>query len=216
MSMLRTTVNGHHYIWYRKMMTLISVSLVYSFRFISPFILLLLSLEKPFSEIRLSFNITDGQAWFDANSDTCDGSEGGIQNLCDTYVLIKIDGEQVYRTKEEDNNYRPIFNEIFETELISRNSIITFEMWDSDEGYSADDILSTWTGNAEYYLNRHLLLGDITDGKRRNSLSVSTELFPSPSEGIHNYEYLRIILKLKEIRCTTSYTRRNLSKSFQF
>lgn len=174
---------------------------IYSFHFNSLFdlLLLLLSLIKTVSEIRLSFNITDGQAWFDANSDTCDGSprDSPNSNLCDTYVLIKVDGIQVYRTKEEDNKDRPIFNEIFETELIRRNSIITFEMWDSDEGYSDNDIMTTWTGTAEYYLNCHLLLGDITDGSHRNSLSVSTEMIsPSQTEGIYRHEHLRTILKL--------------------
>lgn len=55
-------------------------------------------------------------------------------------------------------------------------------MWDSDEGYSADDILSTWSGNAEYYLNRgygSLLKGNITDGTHRNSLFVVTEMIIS-------------------------------------
>lgn len=140
-------------------------------------------IENGFSDMQLLFRIREGSAWFDANGDTCDSPVNGKPNLCDTYVVIKIDGKRVFRTVgSKDNTDLPHFFENFETGLISKESNIIIEMWDSDEGYSADDILSTWSGNAEYYLNRGhglLLKGNITDGTHLNSLFVVTEMIIS-------------------------------------
>lgn len=131
-----------------------------------------------FAEIQLSFNINDGRAWFDDYSHACDYPVG-TTNLCDAYVIIKVDGEQVYRTKEKNDTDHPIFDEKFKTRPISENSTIVFEMWDRDDDHP-DDLMSKWTGNAEYYLNRDLLVGKAAPygfGTQRNLLSVSTESF---------------------------------------
>lgn len=136
--------------------------------------------------MQLSFNIQDGQAWLDADSKTCDTPVALKPNLCDTYVIIKIDGKQVYRSKEKDNTAHPVFNEIFKTGPIRSDAIIEFEMWDSDEGFSADDLMSKWSGTAEYYLNRHSLVSNTVKNDHRNSLNVVTELVNAKQpEGMH-------------------------------
>lgn len=130
-----------------------------------------------FAEIQLSFAIGDGRAFFDERLNTCDYPVNS-SNLCDAYVIIKINGDEVYRTKEKNDTDHPIFDEKFRTKSISENSTIVFEMWDKDD--DGDVLMSTWTGNKEYYLNRDLLVGKKgwhTPGTQRNFLSVSTELF---------------------------------------
>lgn len=126
--------------------------------------------------VELSFHIGDGEAWLDEDGATCDDPVDGSPNLCDAYVLVKIDGKQVYKTKEEDNTAHPVFNEIFKTGKIRSDAIIVFEMWDSDSGSSADDPMSKWSGTADYYLKRHKLVSKTVKNKRRNTLNVSTEL----------------------------------------
>lgn len=123
------------------------------------------------------FKIKDGQAWFDADANSCDSPVDGKPNLCDPYVLIKINGKQVYQSKQQKDTNHPTFNETFETLPIDQYSIITVEMWDSDKGRSSDDPMSTWSGYAQYYLNRDLFVGNVTDakGSHRNSLSISTK-----------------------------------------
>lgn len=76
----------------------------------------------------------------------------------------------------KDNTADPIFNESFPTGLIRSDSNIVFEMRDSDSGSSADDRMSTWSGDAEYYLGHRILRGNVTKGNQQNSLSVYTEL----------------------------------------
>lgn len=115
-------------------------------------------------------------AWLDEEGETCDRPVDNTPNLCDTYVIVLIDGKQVYKTKEKDNTAHPVFNEIFKTGLISSDAIITLQMWDSDEGSSDDDKMSTWSGTPDYYLKHSKLVSKTVKNNRRNSLNVVTEL----------------------------------------
>lgn len=135
----------------------------------------------------LAINIKDGQAWFKTDSTACDSPVNGKPNPCDSYVIIKIDGKEVYRTKKQDDTDHPIFNETYKTGLINKYSIITFEMWDGDEG--SDDPMTTWNGYAQYYITQDSFVGNTTDsnGKHRNSLNISTKI--TQSEG----KYKKII-----------------------
>lgn len=83
----------------------------------------------------------------------------------------------MFRTKDHDDTDHPVFNEVFDTKLISAYSIIEIEMWDSDEGFSSNDPMSKWSGYAQHYLSRDSLVGSETDsnGKLRNSLNIFTK-----------------------------------------
>lgn len=123
----------------------------------------------------------------DADGTTCDTPVDGKPNLCDAYVTVKINGKEVHQTKEQGNTAHPIFNETFETGSIRNDSIIVFEMWDSDSGSSADDPMSVWSGNAEYYLTRKILMGKVSNANQYNTLSVATKLIneQEPEPGMH-------------------------------
>lgn len=115
--------------------------------------------------ILLFFDIADGQARHT-------GYAGDCNDGCDVYVTIKIDGKQVYQTKVQNDTTHPVFNEIFETEPISVNSVIEFEMRDRNDGS-----MSQWKGNTEYYLNRQLFIAnEYSKSKDQNSLVISTTL----------------------------------------
>lgn len=160
----------------------------------------------------------DGQAWLDADSTTCDTPVAGKANLCDTYVKIKINGKEVYRTETKDNTAHPIFKEIFETGLIRSDAIIVFEMWDSDVGFSADDPMSTWSGNAEYYLTHHILVDNTTKGNQRNSLNVSTKLVNGKKpEGEHTISIsLKLDFSLKRFKLLCDQKKFGFTFPFNF
>lgn len=111
---------------------------------------------------------------FDIEGSTCE-QNGGID--CDTYIIIKIDGKQVHKSKTIDNNSYPNFKETFVSEFISMGANIEIEMWDSDEGYSANDLMSAWSETAEFYVNHgeQTLLGNKTADQRQNSLRIRAE-----------------------------------------
>lgn len=138
--------------------------------------------------------MTDGQAWLNADGSVCDSPKDYGPDACDSSVLVKIDGKMIHNTKQYENTNNPSFNEVFQTDWISPDTIIVFElndrdypmMNDGDKNHS-DGPMSTWSGNAEYYLNRDLLVGNVTDGTHRNSLSVSTKVLKK-AEGKHIYK----------------------------
>lgn len=140
--------------------------------------------KNTFSDIQLVFNITDGQAWLNGDSRNCRYSKS---SSCDAYILIKIpyriginkksNYDVVYLSKVQKNTSHPIFNEIYQTGWISRDTIIEVSMYDAiEKNYLPEARMATWKGNAEYYLTRNLLSDDKADGNHRNSLSVSTKI----------------------------------------
>lgn len=106
---------------------------------------------------------------FDIKGKTCE-MNGGIN--CDTYIIIKIDDEQVFKSKTIDNNSHPTFEQTFVSDFINMDAIIAIEMWDSD--LIADDLMSVWKGNAEFFATHgeQTLLGEKTSNNRQNSLTI--------------------------------------------
>lgn len=126
--------------------------------------------------------MTDGRAWVKEDLTACDTLifDGRDKNPCDAFVEVKIDYSLIHRSKLQKDTDHPIFNESFQTGWISRNTTIVFQMidndWSSDYTSSAQqDIMSTWSGNAEYFLSRDVL------GEYGNLLRVSTKLIPDDS-----------------------------------
>lgn len=127
--------------------------------------------------------MTDGQAWLNAEGSVCDSPKDYGPNACDSSVVVKIDGKMIHNSKQVEDTDNPTFNEVFQTDWIRPDAVIEFEMWDrdypmmhdGDENHS-EFPMSAWSGNAEYYLKRDLLVGNVTDGTHRNSLSVSTKM----------------------------------------
>lgn len=118
-------------------------------------------------------------------------------------MIVEIDGKQVYKTKEKDNTAHPVFNEIFKTGLISSDATIVFQMWDSDLGSSDDDLMSTFSGTADYYLTHSVLVSKTVSKGRRNSLNVVTDLVQpkQPESMLHClvfklYFYMKAIILL--------------------
>lgn len=149
-----------------------------------------------FLDIKLSFNLTEGQAWLNADGSVCDFSERNGRNPCDSSVSIEIDGVLVHNSKQVENTDNPIFNDVFQTGWISPDTVIVISlrdrdypmMSDGDKNHS-DGPMSTWSGNAEYYLSRDLLVGNVTDGTHRNSLSISTKVVKT-AEGKHIHQII--------------------------
>lgn len=99
------------------------------------------------SEMQLSIYFRLAEAHLDVDGNACDSPVDGKPNLCDTYIVVKLDGQQVYQTKIQNNTDRPGFDDTLETGLVTEDTILTLEMWDSDVGHSSDDLMSTWSGN---------------------------------------------------------------------
>lgn len=125
--------------------------------------------------MRLFFDIADAQAWRTINSIPCHDFGGAT---CDTYVRVKIDGKQLYQTEIHNDTSHPVFNEIFETDWITEDSIIEFTLLDRNEGSEYPEItMAEWRGNAEYFLTHQLFNGTkYARAKHRNSLVVSTSV----------------------------------------
>lgn len=102
---------------------------------------------------RYLLNILEVDKGFLADLRPCDSPVDDKPDPCDPYVIVKIDGKHVYRTKTHNNSgqFEP-FNEQVQTGPISNSSIITLELWDNDVGHSHDDPMAKWSGNAQYFL----------------------------------------------------------------
>lgn len=124
---------------------------------------------------------------YDIKGATCEAN-GGID--CDTYIIIKIDGKQAFKSKINDNNSHPSFKQTFESEYISTSAMIKIEMWDSDVGFSADDLMSVWTESAEILASHgeQTLLGNETANHRQNSLTIRAKWIKKgkTSESMYN------------------------------
>lgn len=65
-------------------------------------------------------------------------------NPCDPYILVKINGQEVYRTSTAWDNESPNFDATFTSSVIYKDSNIAIEMWDNDAGDTADDLMARW------------------------------------------------------------------------
>lgn len=152
--------------------------------------------------IKLLFNIADGQAWTNSDTSHCDGysyENNKVYDFCDAYVVVAIDGKEVYRTETHNDTSHPIFNEIFETGWISVHSVIEFRMQNSNP----DNVkypyanMTTWKGNAEYYLGRYLLKDNLRKS-HENSLIVSTAEL---DRKIRGGKYINFNKSFEDIHC---------------
>lgn len=85
----------------------------------------------------------------------------------------------MFQSKVHENNQNPRFDEQFKTGLINKDAIISIEMWDSDEGHSSDDHLTTWGGTAASYFGIPVHESNISDNGNRNTLRFSCDTFSS-------------------------------------
>lgn len=144
------------------------------------------SLQIIFSAVQLLILIKEASALVNEDGKTCDSPVDGKPNPCDPYVIVKIDGQQVYRTKDHDNTGGTGFWEEFETGLINEDSILAFEMWDSDVGdQSTDDHMWTWSGTRGSFFGAPYIESHIADSFDQNSLRVNIQkISPKKPEGL--------------------------------
>lgn len=91
-----------------------------------------------------------------------------------TFIIIKIEGQQVFKSKTIDNTANPAFQETFESDFIRESASIEIEMWGGD----AIGLLSTWKESAAFFASREeqTLFGEQVDShNRQNSLTVRVE-----------------------------------------
>lgn len=67
-------------------------------------------------------------------------------HYCDPYIIVKIGGVEVYRTKTFWDHNNAYYMETFDVGRISKNSVFTFEIWDNDGSDSKDDLIARWDG----------------------------------------------------------------------
>lgn len=60
-------------------------------------------------------------------------------------LILLIDGEKLFRTKEIENNEEPSYDHEYRTGTsVSKDSKIVIQMWD-DDNTTADDLMDEWT-----------------------------------------------------------------------
>lgn len=75
-------------------------------------------------------------------------------------MLVRVDGNERFRTRTVWNENDPDFQETFNSGVISKDAKITIEMWDNDDGDSSDDLMSKWTNLDIQTLVNSYHLGD--------------------------------------------------------
>lgn len=92
------------------------------------------------NKARLKIHIIDGKVL----NDSCDGKILGINDYCDLYVTVKINGVKVYTTKTIDGQQHAQFNEKFTTaDKFTADSTVFIQMYDKDP--TIDDPMAQWT-----------------------------------------------------------------------
>lgn len=94
-----------------------------------------------------------------------------------TYLTVKIDGTQAYKTETISSSSHITFTQTFVSGYISTAATVEIEMWGSIAGSSTDVRMSTWNGTAEYYASRgkQTLLGIENANHQQNSLTIRAE-----------------------------------------
>lgn len=94
----------------------------------------------------------------DSKGDFCD-----IASLCDTYIRIRVDGHEVWRSKTHWNEPLPKFFETYQSPRMKKNSKIIVEMWDDDNAKmykSEDDFMERWWSRSPSAIStRNRLIG---------------------------------------------------------
>lgn len=94
----------------------------------------------------------------------------------DAYIIIKIGGEKVFKSKTIDSNSHSTIGETFVSDAIEVDAIIEIEMWNSN----TVDLVSTWKGNAEYFTTR----GEQTLSSEKTSLTIRAK-YTKGSESVY-------------------------------
>jgi len=89
----------------------------------------------------------------------------------ETFIIIKIEGQQVFKSKTIDYSSQSTFGQTFVSEIISVSAKITIELW----GGAATGLMSSWEETAKYFAYGELqtLYGvDTASNNRENSLTI--------------------------------------------
>lgn len=76
---------------------------------------------------------------------------------CDPYLVLKRNGWRVLRTREHSGVDTDYFGDKVFLNNIGKYDRITIEMWDSDVGYSADDLMMRVDTNVNWLLNNRMI-----------------------------------------------------------
>lgn len=117
----------------------------------------------------------NGQAQMDKDGDDCDSSTFG-QGLCDPYILMKINGTEVFRSKVHQDKTFPQFFGAYISDRASKNENIVIEMWDDDSPFP-DDLMSRWGPFNPEKLSSLTSLSDKRNNKE-NSINIQTRWRP--------------------------------------
>lgn len=85
---------------------------------------------------------------------TCDQSWSDSDQLCDPFVKVKIDGNEVLVTEAKEDTQKYVVGRLIMSELIQKNStIIEIEVWDENKNGRHERLLQT-SGTVDTFIEK--------------------------------------------------------------